>query len=439
MEMNLRYFKNKYLNFIFTSDAVEAFMFSVLCATVFTAGMCHWILDVGYKYIAAEPSLGKVDFNWVFVVCAVVSTYYLIRKRTVQFDFALVVLCQTFVLVGVMDYHSERYDVVPYAWILPMAYIVGKVAVGNDAKTANYRIEKLYFALASGMLITALLDFMTVYEYTDYFYFRQYRTGVWPSFWLGGIWENRLTYEFGFILITAAVGYLFYCAKRNIFTLVVAIQLNLYIQLLVSDIGGRTTRLQLPISLLVFLFIYIFHNWKTFPVSVKQVIKIVIIFILLAFFAIMVAYLKNISDVRDKYLNSVWAADGGILRNVRFLMDYAGFNAMLEHPLEDYEIVYGLEKTHSMILEYGRVYGFTIWLLVVAFRLIVIKDVILLIFKKNDYSWIKYLLIPSFVAVNLYYSMEPNGYAHKHLWAVGLLLSGMIRGCLCNAHRRKGI
>ena len=100
---------------------------------------------------------------------------------------------------------------------------------------------------------------------------------------------------------------------------------------------------------------------------------------------------------------------------------------MLEYPLEDYDI-YGLQRPHSMLLEYGRVFDIAVWGLLVLFRLYTIKEAFVLALRKNEYSWIKYLLIPAFAALNLYYSMEPNGYDHRHLWMIGLFLSGMIKG-----------
>lgn len=60
-------------------------------------------------------------------------------------------------------------------------------------------------------------------------------------------------------------------------------------------------------------------------------------------------------------------------------------------------------------------------------RMLLIVDAVRLVFRRNDYSWIKYLLLPAFAAVNMYYSMEPNGFAHGYIWMVGLFISGMIR------------
>ena len=63
-------------------------------------------------------------------------------------------------------------------------------------------------------------------------------------------------------------------------------------------------------------------------------------------------------------------------------------------------------------------------------RMLLTVDAVRLVFRRNDYYWIKYFLLPAFAAVNMYYSMEPNGFTHRYFWMVGLFISGMIRGWL---------
>ena len=108
---------------------------------------------------------------------------------------------------------------------------------------------------------------------------------------------------------------------------------------------------------------------------------------------------------------------------------------MIKHPLENYEML-RLENPHSMILEYGRVYGLPLWLLLTMFRLMLCISAIVVAFKRGDNCWIKYLLVPAFISLNLYYAMEPNGLAHRHFWTIGLFLSGIIKGWV-NINMRK--
>ena len=83
-----------------------------------------------------------------------------------------------------------------------------------------------------------------------------------------------------------------------------------------------------------------------------------------------------------------------------------------------------------MLLEYGRVYGFPTYVLLILVVVFFVKDTVLLFLGKSEYSWIKYLLLPAFLGVYLYYALEPNGHLHKDFWTIGLFLNGMIRGWL---------
>ena len=406
---------------------VEHFFFSVVCATAFTAGLCHWLLDLGYKYRFEDTSTNVVDFVWVFLLAAVISVYYLIRKKRIRFDMALVLLCQGLMLAAVIDYHNGQYPEVPYAYIIPIAYIVGKLVVTSDVKIANFRMIVLYFAMAIGIFITTLLDFLMDFKYASVY---GWQTESWIGFWIAPNPENRCTMEFGFILISAATGYLLYASTKNIYILVFVIQANLIIQRLVIKVSGRENRLILPLAIAFTAALYIFDHWKDFSVRVKTFVKRGIGVCVLAILLFILAFFMNIGGLHDKYEASNWSAGGGVLTNVRLSIDWAGFKAMIAHPLDDYNLHDGLPKSHSMLLEYGRAYDIAVWGILLLARVVLIKDAILLMLKKDKYSRIKYLYVPAFTAVNMYYSMEPNGYAHRYFWLVGLFLSGMIRGWL---------
>lgn len=414
------------INKFITSSIIDHFFLAVTCATAFTVGMCHWLLEIEYKYREnSDPSLGIVDFRWVFVVCAIISVFYALKRGAIKYDFTLLLISISFLLVGLLDYHNQRYPEVCYAFIIPMAYVVGKLAVGQDTTKANQRIEKMYFSLASGMFIAAFMDFMSNYMHASDLGFSD---NFWPSFWLGGIIDNRCTYEFGFFLITASTGYLLYYSKKNIFSIIIAISLNIIIQKLVIDATGRENRAILPAVIVLFVILVIYDNWHKYSDSLKRrvytAIRIILVPCVILFFAV----LLNLFGMRELYQASIWGARTGFINNVRFSMDIKGFRSMLQYPLEDYETYAGLARPHSMILEYGRVYDITVWGLFSIARLLMIKDAFIFAVVRNDKAWIKYLLFPAFVSVNIYYSMEPNGYAHRHFWMVGLFISGMIRG-----------
>ena len=122
-----RLFKNNYINWFFTSKIVDGFFFSILCATIFTFAVCHWILDLNYKFENLNQTGPIVDLNWVFWIAVIFSVYNLAQRRRFYFDGAFGFLCLSMILIGVLDYHCERYEEVRYAWIIPMSYVIGKL------------------------------------------------------------------------------------------------------------------------------------------------------------------------------------------------------------------------------------------------------------------------------------------------------------------------
>ena len=117
-------------------------------------------------------------------------------------------------------------------------------------------------------------------------------------------------------------------------------------------------------------------------------------------------------------------------------MDWNAFQSMIKYPLENYQEKYGLARGHSMLLEYGRVYGLTTFGLLLFFKILIFIDCGRLMFFQNSSSYIRYILVPLFFTINIYYLLEPNGFAHRYFWSIGLFVSGMIRGYLDYIVRR---
>lgn len=417
----------------FTSNIVERFFFSIICATAFTASFCHWLLDLSYKYKPTQEGTLHIDFTWVFWICFVVVLYYLIRNylitnKIVKFDLALILLCQSFIFVGILDYHNEQYPSIPYAWILPMGYIIGKYAIGTEIHTVEKNIEKIYFCLAFGSVGILTLDLIQLCLFVKDWGvpFTQIYTlaiGEWPGF-LTNDGQNRCTMEFGAVLITSALGYTFMKIREHKILCISTIIAS-FICILFSFLStGRGVIVLLALSIGTFAFMLLLDKRKHIPRKAKLIVLLFFIAMFIFVSIILLAIDGDWFGIKDMYLNSYWSRDGGIINNVRFSIDWNGFISMLQYPLDNYEEIAGLARPHSMLLEYGRVYGISVYIGLVLFRVITFLYAFLLLQKKD--AEIKYLLIPAFICVNAYYSMEPNGHALKYFWLIGLLISGFI-------------
>ncbi len=401
---------------------LDSFVFTVCAATIFTFCICSWLLDINYKYTIDMTGL-NVDVNHVFYIAAAASIYYLIRKRQIEFDFSLALLCTTMVFVAIIDYHTEDYVPVSYAWILPTAYILGKVIVGTDSTTINNKIITLYVVMAVSMYLQSLLDFGSNWKVGW-----ALGTERWPEFWTGVI-EPRTTYEMGFILTTSAFAFAFYIFKKHSVISIIIIAANVLLQYILMHVQGRQNPVLLVLTVLICLCMYAYDHWSADDKRLKKLVADAVIAGIAAVLLIAIMFATNTFGLMDRYQNSYWA-DGGFLHNERIDINLTAFKSMLKWPLDNYQDRAGLERAHSMVLEYGRVYDMTVYLGLTLVRLIYIYQAIRMALSKSENSWIKYLIFPAFVSLNLYYTMEPNAYAHRYFWMPGLFFSGMIAGWL---------
>ena len=400
----------------------DRFFFCVVAATAFVMALCHWILDINYKY-TVDIKANHLDVQAVFIIAAIASLFFLIKKGKIVWDIRLIMLIQVMVLIGVQDYHKEDYIAINYAWIIPIAYIIGKLVVGTDKAEINKKILVLYTALAVGAYIIAFLDFLMNWKIEW-----GYGTERWPEFWTGVV-EPRTTFEMGLILVTVAFPFAFLIFKRHKIIATGIIMINILSQYILYHVQGRQNPLMLVISVMIVICLYLYDNWQGIDVKVKRnIYRVVLVMVGLLIIGI-ILFSANAFGIKDFYKQSYWA-DGGLLHNERLDIDWKAFKCILKYPMEDYQERYGWARGHSMALEYGRVYDMTSYIGIAIVRILLLIDGFRLIGKKGRNSWIKYLIFPAFVCVNIYYSLEPNAFAHRYLWMMGLFLSGMIRGWL---------
>ncbi len=412
-----RLYKNKYINRFFSSNFVEGFFFSALCATIVSFTIFHWILEPNYKYKVVNTNT-TFDLWWAFAVVLIVSTYYLFRKRSVKFDFALLILCQVLLLVGVLDYHFQDYVPVQYAYIIPTSYIIGKLAVENCNPK---RICVLYFVIAAPMYFISFLDFRMAWKWLW-----EWGTEMWPPYFTWWQEISRTTFEYGFFLTSCCICYALHIFKKNKALLVIILAADAWIVWFGVKSEGRENACVIIISLLLFVVMKLYDNWKTVNKKIFVFACVIFIFILLI--------IINSSVFINWYKNSYWSGGGGIFENERIKIDLAAIKNMLAYPLENYTEKYGYKYSHSLALEYGRVYDLTIFVLIELFKLFTFYYAYKMFTNKK--SEIKYLLIPAFCCLNIYYFVEPNGYAYRYFWIPGLFISGMIKSCIDKEEER---
>ena len=412
---------NNKLRAFFLSKNTDRFIFVLLLAIVFTGGLCESLLTLSYKYIPSKAGERfYVDYNWAFVVVAVIILFYAIREhfegRKLPFDMTFLVLAQTMILVAVIDYHNEQYSTLAYAWILPASYLVGKMAVGFDKMEADRRIEMVVYVFMVGLFILSMLDFWNLGKYAFCW------TESWPGFFTGED-QNRCGMAMALFLVNTSIVYIWMKRNNNPIWYCI-VELMLVLSLCWSfKVESRTITLLPFLTIALVAMISLYDKRK----RISNIVWITCgVFFLFTILLIYIVYSFNLGDIKTAYRESSWGA--GIFENDRFKMDIAGFKLMLQNPYGRLEPPANpLDSPHNTFLQYGRVYGMAIFVLVEVFRLLTIKDAVVMTVD-NSASKIKYLLIPAFICINMNFSLDPNGYIQRDLYMFILFISGLISG-----------
>ena len=418
---------------------IESFFLAAMCATVFTMSLCYWILELTYKYNHNTDSF--VDINWVAGAGLILSAYFLIRKKRIDMDPAILFLLQVAVLIAIVDYNNGEFIKVCYAWFVPIAYICGKLAITYDDKiisnTIDIEKDKRAVEKRTLLIVAALVIGMFLISFSDFW--PNWKSGWafgtenWSSAWA----ENttaRTTFGLGFVPTISICFIIFFIYKKHIFLSLVILVSNIVVQYISYKTEGRTFMMMLPLAGMVMGCMALYDNWKTIDKRKKTLIILVpcllIVFGIIAFYA-------NAFGIHDRYDNSFMSAGGGFLRNERIRLNVNAIKNIIAYPTDNIHTRYGLHTGHNISITFGAAYDVTIMILVVLVRLFYTIEAFKMAFNKNI-GFIKYILIPIFVNLNIYYSLEPNAAWAREYWMAGLLISGMIAGWNSKGSIRKG-
>lgn len=360
---------------------------------------------------------------------AVFVVYECFRQRYVPMDLAILFLFQGLLICAIIDFHTnEQYMYwLHWAWVLPLGYLLGKVvALGQDSAK---KIVLAFGCLAAGMFCQGVLDFS--YDYVQNGY---WATEKWMQFWIHTEYQPRTTFELEWLFTTSLTFYaLYYMVKVNSRKLWIYLVLacQVIIQFFCFKTEGRTNAAYLIIVVAFGILLYTYDCYKE---KKKKELHFLIGLVTVAAVAVlvfMIAFKLNVGGLYDKYENSYLSGSGGIIKNVRFRAIAEAIVLLSQNHLGGFTgTVLKGGRSHNMWLEYARQYGLVPFASLYAFKLVTVIYAIRLIIHRHVGKKIRYILLPAFVCVNLYYTMEPNGHAYRNFWLFGLFLCGIISGIL---------
>lgn len=372
-----------------------------------------------FIYSAFFTKLTYLDLNMLGILMVVLTLAGMIIEGKTRFDLGLLFLFQAmFVCCILDDYAGNSYEVT-YGWILVSAYIIGKIAIGNDKNRINLRFVKAYFCMAVGLLFTGIVDL--IYNY---------RIGYFDTEWIYSIWSKetvgRTVYDlYGFLMVTS-VAYLILCLKKHIVLVLIALIPTCYYLFEMIRYEGRYCLFALILIIPMTLLIIAYSKWDNWSGKVRENILKMFVICMFVLLILGTMYKTNLFGLKDAYKNSYLSGSGGILHNERF--EYA-WEAIKNIPTNIHGgygsgLPFG---AHNAWLEFGSSYGVIVLVLLVIFKIIGAISCFRIFINKNVEMKIKCLLVPSFILLNIYYSMEPIGFRRRLYFVFILLMFGMVR------------
>lgn len=263
-------------------------------------------------------------------------------------------------------------------------------------------VEKIILAIALGTFIYSLLNYYMLIKYG--FYTGNYRG--WSDFWTHYSWRATHHSYWG-CFIAGLLGYAIYSLyekkwlKGLLFIGFVIIE-N-YVQIAGDN---RMVLCVTVVALAVSLALFCFMNIKDF----KKIKKVLFAVVIVTIVGIILLWLDPFGIRSSSYYQHFVTRNGGILKNVRFLMIYEAIMMLPSHWKGGANMYAGgIYWVHNYWLEVANVSGiipFILWMIV---NISAVRDVIRLIRSPYVSNKIKYMFIPMLSSIVAYLMMEPGG------------------------------
>ena len=149
----------------------------------------------------------------------------------------------------------------------------------------------------------------------------------------------------------------------------------------------------------------------------------------------------NLGDCQSYLKNSFWSRDGGIFNNIRFHAQFSAIEQLFDYPLggRKMSLPENMYFVHNVWLDMANASGIYSFLCILVYTIYTLVDVVKLVLNKRIADETKYLLVSAYFSLWLYYMVETALDAHLMLWAVWMLVCGIIQGNVKRATRKRGV
>lgn len=386
----------------------EKIVFWIGMLFIAVMSVCFW--GIGVKYI----------FLGLFVLCAangVLNKKPLLDKES------------TLLFAGMLAYSIGSH--MDFGWMIRMTvipflfYYYGKaVVVLQEHSICEQRSKVLIIVLSIGLFIGSALNMISWVK----FGFENGR--AWGEFWTG----QRLPatqHVFWDLLIISLTFYATCFWKKGCIINGILLSGSLWSLWFSLFTGSRTLVVVFGLVLVLNVFLYCYLNWKN--ESKKKKIKNLLLGILITCILIFIAYFLNIGEISDFIENSIWGRNGGVLHNIRFEAQISVLRQLFKYPFGGNQMeLAGLNYAHNVWLDMANRAGLLPFILIVMYTILTVCNLMKLIRNQVIGQEIKFILVSVYIALFLYYMVEPALDANLMFWAVWMLICGLIKGNIQN-------
>ena len=382
-------------------------------AKIWQVVLASLLFILGFYYTGIQYTQLKA----LGIIISIVAMTGLFIYGNVEIDLQMLLIFTAFFLIG---FHNSRnwidYEV-PYAWILVWPYIIGKLAIGNDKAKADRNFYRNYYCMSAGMMLLGFAEII-----------RGKILGLYASEYFWNLWNgeyySRTTHEYNYVFIIGSLVFALMLIMKNNKKAWIIVALDAYIVVAMVMNEGRYSLTYTIIQIPMFIFVLLVGRWKSFDKTQRSKVIKALLTAIGTIIVLLILFRLNIFGLYKMYKNSYLVGGGSVFHNQRYDFLVAVIKAIPDNLLGGFDYA-SPEGSHNMWLEYGDKYGVFILVLLLMFKLLTFIDAFLLMIKSK--TNLKYLVIPSFLYLHLYYTLEPNGFAHREFLIFGLFYWGMIR------------
>ncbi len=326
-----------------------------------------------------------------------------------------------------------------YAFMCTVIYQVGKYIAGRDSDVSPKRVMYTVMTFALAMFTRGILNYEHIYKWSEYW---EENIWLWLDKDIYGHTIVRTQQAFYLVPMGCLLICFIYLIKKNVIIGIMGSILS-GIAIWADKVNrGRMVICCVAVASLIVIMAYVIET-KLYKNNWFRIMAVIILMGLVAF---VTAFMNNTWGLKDRYARSIWQRNGGIFKNIRFILMGRTLSLMLEHPLKgagdaplyiDEETGQILHGAHNSWLDIGKQSGIIPFVLVIGFTIYIFVSLVKI--WKNSKEINKYVLIVAFAGVTLYNMFEPAILNSISFWISEVFLGGLIIGLSCEFDRKREV